>query len=81
MSVQQQQAEQMKMYWKVCLVPVLRLLWVTLHQTMCSSSKACSQILARCHWIEYKQCLSLRLATTALWNNLEVLWKLLEEKA
>lgn len=98
-SAQQQQAEQMRVYWKVCSSR-LSPFHVTIHIHFCfclcyyiyrtssmltgvgcfSSSKACSRIWARCLWIGYRQCSSLRLVMIRLLINWPRLWKLRDGK-
>lgn len=54
-TVQQQQAEQMKVFWKVC--PVKSMLGVPLFKLVpYSLLKECSEIWELSVWIEFKRC-------------------------
>ena len=78
MSVQQQQAAQMQVYWKVNLLD--HYTRKTTEDERCSSSKACLQILGSSRWNAFRVCSSLHRDTIAHPTNWQRSWKRLSEK-
>ena len=73
LTVQQQQAEQMKVYWKVGFLGF----WTcTCAECMAggSSSKGCSRTWVGSHWIGFRRCSSLRRVMIARPTSLAHLW-------
>jgi hypothetical protein len=73
LTVQQQQAEQMKVYWKVR--SFWSCIWCCAECSVDnSSSRACSRIWADSHWTAFRRCSSLRRVMTARLTSWGCLW-------
>lgn len=73
LTVQQQQADQMKVYWKV-RSSVLYLVLCPECPVCDSSSRVCSRIWADSHWTAFRRCSSLRRVMTAHPTSWAYLW-------
>jgi hypothetical protein len=73
LTVQQQQADQMKVYWKVRSL-VLYLVLCPECPVGDSSSRVCSRIWADYHWTAFRRCSSLRRVMTAHPTSWAYLW-------
>jgi hypothetical protein len=74
LTVQQQQAEQMKVYWKVRVALSGIGAMLSARMAIASSSRACSQTWVGFHWTAFRRCSSLRRGMTARWTSWARSW-------